>query len=257
MQIARSISRALNLNEDLTEAIALGHDLGHTPFGHAGERALDEILKVDGGFRHYEQSVRVVNVLERNGQGLNLTLEVCDGIKNHSGSNVAKTLEGKIVKFADKIAYINHDIDDSLSAKIISEEDIPFDIKKILGFSFKERIDTMIKSVINNSMDKNEINMDKSVFDAMYKLREFLFSSVYFNPKISGQENKINALIKSLFDYYVKNPKKLPSEYQGYIETDGIRRAVTDYIAGMTDRYAIEMYQCLFVPKSFTISKNE
>lgn len=257
MQIARSIARALKLNEDLTEAISLGHDLGHTPFGHAGERALHEIFSKDGGFDHAEQSVRVVRVLEKDGKGLNLTDEVCDGIQNHSTGYRAKTLEGRIVNLADKIAYINHDIDDAISAGVLSADEIPKELTEIFGGTGRERIDTMIRSVVDYSKDSNDIKMEPEAFSAMYQLRKFLFSSVYNNPKVRGEEPKVHSLIMQLFEYFVSHPEKLPCDYSFVIERDGARIAVRDYIAGMTDRYAIEIFKSLFVPKSFTMKGND
>ena len=246
-QIARIIARALSLNEDLTEAAALGHDLGHTPFGHAGEAAIQVCFSSD--FTHYKQSLRVVEKLENNGEGLNLTYEVKDGILNHTGKCMASTLEGIIVKFADRIAYINHDIDDACRAGILSNDDIPKEISEVLGTRHSERINTMVTSVINASYDKPYINMTDEVGDAMDKLREFLFDRVYLNPVAKGEESKAQEMLVKLFEYYVKNPQKMPSFYLKYAEDEGIERCVCDFISGMTDRYAIETYQDLFVPK--------
>jgi len=254
MQIARSIARSLNLNEDLTEAISLGHDLGHTPFGHAGERALNEIFASCGGFDHADQSVRVVRVLEKEGKGLNLTDEVCDGIQNHSTGHTAFTLEGRIVNIADKIAYINHDIDDAISAGVLAADAIPKEMTDFFGNTGRERIDSMVRFVVDYSRDKDNIQMEPEAFKQMYQLRRFLFENVYNNPKVRGEEPKVHSLIHQLFEYFIKHPYELPPENAFVIERDGEHRAVCDYIAGMTDRYAIEIYKSLFVPKSFTMN---
>ncbi|MBR2336137.1 MAG: deoxyguanosinetriphosphate triphosphohydrolase [Clostridia bacterium] len=246
-QIARIIARALRLNEDLTEAAALGHDLGHTPFGHAGEAALQECY--DASFTHYKQSLRVVEKLENNGAGLNLTFEVRDGIVNHTGSNMASTLEGIIVKYADRIAYINHDIDDAVRAGILTVDDIPRDIIEVLGREHSERINTMVTSVIDNSYDRPEIKMSDEVAVATNALRSYLFEHVYLNPMAKGEEAKAQEMLVKLFEYYVKNPEKLPQSYYKNIESEGVERCVCDFVSGMTDRYAIETYNDLFVPK--------
>ncbi|MBQ2391341.1 MAG: deoxyguanosinetriphosphate triphosphohydrolase [Clostridia bacterium] len=247
-QIARTISRALFLNEDLTEAIAMGHDLGHTPFGHAGERALNSCL--DGGFRHYEQSVRVVQKLEKSGKGLNLTYEVEDGILKHTNMDAA-TREGQIVRLADRIAYMNHDIDDSIKAGILTEEDIPIEIRQGLGFSKSARIDTMTKAVISHGA--KEIGTDEYITELMDKLHKFMFDAVYTNPIAKGEESKAQSLIITLFDYFSKNPDKLPEEYHFISNTEGPKRASADYIAGMTDRYVVNIYNSLFIPKSWMV----
>ena len=246
-QIARIIARALRLNEDLTEAAALGHDLGHTPFGHAGESALQTCY--DPEFTHYRQSLRVVEKLEKDGAGLNLTWEVRDGIVNHTGSNMASTLEGVIVKFADRIAYINHDIDDAVRAGILSIDDIPRDIIDVLGKGHSERINTMVTSLIDNSYDKPVISMSDEVGRATNNLRTFLFENVYLNPRAKGEEIKAQEMLIKLFEYYVANPEKLPSTYYKNLENEGVERCVCDFVSGMTDRYAIETYNDLFVPK--------
>jgi len=246
-QIARTIARALALNEDLTEAIALAHDLGHTPFGHAGERALNDCAEF--GFRHYEQSVRVVDRIEKEGQGLNLTDEVLNGIVRHTTGEQAYTLEGRIVRMADRIAYINHDIDDAVRAGILSEEDIPLDIRQKLGFSKSERIDTLVNSVIRAS--GNDILMEADCFDKYDKLHKFLFDSVYTNPIAKCEEYKVGDMIRWLFSYYVRNSNKLPSEYNEIREKEGVERAAVDHIAGMTDRYATLTFTNLFVPHSW------
>lgn len=247
-QIARTMARALRLNEDLTEAAALGHDLGHTPFGHAGEDALQKIYSPD--FTHYKQSLRVVEKLENDGAGLNLTWEVRDAILNHTGDCVASTPEGVLIKLADRIAYINHDIDDARRAGILKESDIPVDICRVLGYSHSQRINTMVTSVISSSMDSGEMKMSPEVHEATMKLRKFLFEYVYHNPIAKSQENKSKDLVSALFDYYVKNPDKMPPLHKRMM-ADGVdpERCACDFIAGMTDRYAIEVYNELFVPR--------
>ena len=247
-QIARTIARALRLNEDLTEAIALGHDLGHTPFGHAGERAIAEIT---GGFTHYEQSVRVCRAIEKNGNGLNLTYEVLDGIKCHTKGEWASTLEGRIVRFSDRIAYINHDIDDAIRAGIITADDLPKRAVELLGNSKSSRINTMVLSVVNNSTD--DIKMDDETFTIYEMLHDFLFERVYRNPVAKGEEGKVYGIIKGLYDYFCENPQKLGGEYVEILKRDGIQRAVTDYIAGMTDHFAVETYKDIYIPKSWDI----
>lgn len=250
-QIARIIARALRLNEDLTEAAALGHDLGHTPFGHAGESAMQELFSKE--FTHYRQSLRVVEKLENNGKGLNLTWEVRDGIVNHTGKSMASTLEGVIVKFADRIAYINHDIDDACRAGILRPEDIPADLRAVLGETHGQRIDTMVTSVIRASTDSPEIRMDPEVRDATDRLRAFLFESVYTNPIAKGEEGKARGLIAALFGYFVEHPEKMPDLYRRIAEEEGAPRSACDYISCMTDRYAIETYKELFVPKFWRV----
>ncbi|MBE6597301.1 MAG: deoxyguanosinetriphosphate triphosphohydrolase [Ruminococcaceae bacterium] len=246
-QIARIISRALRLNEDLTEAAALGHDLGHTPFGHAGETVMQKCFSPE--FTHYRQSIRVVEKLEKNGKGLNLTHEVKDGILNHTGKNMASTLEGIIVKYADRIAYINHDIDDARRAGILTVEDIPKDIREILGDGHSARINTMVTSVIRASENKNEITMLPEVNEATNKLRAFLFETVYLNPTAKGEENKAMELLAALFDYFVKYPEKMPEQYIRNLDSEPVERCVCDYVSGMTDRYAIDLYNELFIPR--------
>ena len=245
--IARTISNALCLNGDLTEAVALAHDLGHTPFGHAGENAMRKCFDPD--FSHYAQSLRVVETLENEGEGLNLTWEVRDGIVNHTGSNMASTLEGVIVKYADRIAYINHDIDDACRAGILSTEDIPLELRQKLGDKHSDRINTMVMSIIKSSSDRNVITMESDIQEATNTLREFLFESVYRNPIAKSEESKAQDMLMFLFDYYVKNPDKLPPLYQKRREIDPIERCVCDFISGMTDRYAIEVFTDICVPK--------
>ena len=241
-QIARAIARYLYLNEDLTEAAALGHDLGHTPFGHSGERALDEICP--HGFKHNEQSLRVADKLEN----LNLTMEVRDAIVNHTGKLKAKTLEGQIIKYADRIAYINHDIDDAIRAGILNKEDIPKHLTDILGETHSKRIDTMIRSVVAHGIE-NDIGFTEPCGEATMELREFMFSRVYRNSKAKSEDGKVVEMIQHLYDYYKKNVDKLPAEYSKFIDEDGIDRVVCDYIACMTDRYALTKYEELFIPK--------
>ena len=246
-QIARTVARALRLNEDLVEATALGHDLGHTPFGHAGEDAMRQCYDAD--FSHYKQSLRVVDRLEKNGCGLNLTWEVRDGIVNHTGSHLASTLEGVIVKFADRIAYINHDIDDACRAGILTLDDIPREIGEVLGNTHSARINTMVRSLVKTSFDRPYIAMEDEVQKATDALRAFLFEYVYMNPVAKSQENKSKDMLVRLFEYYVKHADALPKLYRENIEEEGIDRCVCDFISGMTDRYAIEAYKELFVPK--------
>ena len=250
-QIARSIARALNLNEDLTEAIALGHDLGHTPFGHAGERTLNSLCPM--GFAHYKQSIRVVEFLEKDGQGLNLTWEVRDGILNHRTSGNPSTLEGKAVRISDKIAYINHDIDDGIRAGILEESDIPSEYTDVLGNSTKERLNTMISDIIMNSIGKNDLVMSEPVHKAMTDLRKFMFESLYLNPTAKSEEAKADKLITELYRYYVANTDKLPDTYKRFITEFDERpeQVVCDYIAGMSDQYSISKFQEIFVPKAW------
>jgi len=250
VQIARTMARAMALNEDLTEAAALGHDLGHTPFGHSGERALDAIM--DGGFRHYEQSVRVVDRLERGGNGLNLTYEVRDGILKHSGSNKAATLEGQLVKFADRIAYINHDTDDACRAGIITAKDIPAELNEILGSTHSHRITAMVSAVIAGGTE-GDICMVEPYGSAMLSLRQFMFDRVYKSHKAKSEDGKVSLLIEYLFQYYKKNPKALPSENYRMIESDGLERCICDHIAGMTDRYAISTFEEIYVPRVWSL----
>ena len=247
-QIARSISRALKLNEDLTEAAALGHDLGHTPFGHAGERALADACSF--GFTHYEQSVRIVEKLEKDGRGLNLTKEVRDGILNHRTSGHPSTLEGKVVRLSDKIAYINHDIDDAIRAGILREEHIPQKYRDILGENTKTRLNTLIHDIVCNSQGKADIIMSERIGTAMRELRKFMFDSVYTNPVAKGQEKKAENMIKELYDYYLSHQEALPAEYTYYIHELGEEpeRVVCDYIAGMSDQYSVMKFEEIFVP---------
>ena len=247
-QIARSIARSLALNEDLAEAIALGHDLGHTPFGHAGEYALGEVCP--HGYKHAEQSVRVVERLENDGKGLNLTWEVRDGIACHT-SGTAATLEGRVVRFSDKIAYMNHDFDDAVRAGVLREDDLPWEIKYAIGRSRTERINAFIHSLIENSSD--DIRMSKGIQSAYDSLRAFLFETVYTNPAAKSEEGKAKELLKRLYAYYISHPDELPEEYRLIAQQSDIDRAACDYISGMTDRYAVTVYQNLFIPRSWSV----
>ena len=242
-QVARTIARSLMLNEDLTEAIALGHDLGHTPFGHAGERALDRMMK--SGFSHNKQSLRVADVLE----DLNLTMEVRDGILCHTGDKLADTLEGRIVQIADRIAYINHDIDDALRAGIITQNDLPVDVLTVLGTTHGKRIDTLIRDVIQNSTDKNEISMSQQIGLVMNQLRKYMFENIYsLKSEAKKEELKAEEIVCRLFSYYMENIQKLPADYSKMRGEYPDEQLVCDYIAGMTDRYAINEYVKLFIP---------
>lgn len=252
-QNARTIARALRLNEDLTEAIALGHDLGHTPFGHCGERALNKVC--DEGFEHHIQSIRVVEMLEKHGEGLNLTKEVRDGIFNHQTVGKPSTLEGKIVRLSDKIAYINHDIDDAIRGHIITEEEIPKEYTDILGHSSRKRLNTLIHDIIINSDGKNDIVMSSEIEKAMLNLRKYMFKNVYTNPIAKAQEGKAEHMIMELFEYYMDNTKLLPEEYIYMInyKDQSVQRVVCDYVAGMTDRYAIAKFKEIVIPNSWNI----
>ncbi|OUQ24504.1 deoxyguanosinetriphosphate triphosphohydrolase [Flavonifractor sp. An135] len=250
-RIARTIAQGLALNEDLTEAAALGHDLGHTPFGHAGERALNSILP--GGFEHNVQSLRVVERLEGDGEGLNLTWEVRNGILCHTGEEQPATLEGKILRLADRIAYINHDIDDAIRGGILYPMDIPLKPCQVLGFTHGERIDTLVSDVITQSAGKNDIEQSEECRTAMAELRAFLFDAVYHNPAAKGEEGKAEDMLCRLFETYHADPDRLPDEFQDIRWNEGVDRAVCDYIAGMTDKYAVEQFMALAVPKAWTV----
>ena len=250
-QNARTIAKALRLNEDLVEAIGLGHDLGHTPFGHAGERALNEICPQ--GFAHHKQSVRVVQRLEKDGRGLNLTFEVRDGILNHQTKGTPATMEGQIVRLSDKIAYINHDIDDAIRGGILSENDIPLKYRKILGSTTRERLNTMIHDVITQSMGKSSITMSEEIMEATKGVRTFLFENVYTHPVAKGEEHKVIHLIQDIYDYYMKHIQCLPKlNLQILNEGESKERVVCDYIAGMTDSYLVQKYEEHFIPKAWT-----
>lgn len=244
-QIARTIARALGLNEDLTEAIALGHDLGHTPFGHAGEEALNDVFPP--GFKHNEQSLRTVDVLEQ-GRGLNLTWEVRDGILNHTGPGLSPFLEGQIVKISDRIAYINHDIDDAIRAEIIKESQLPQDCLEILGREHRVRINTMVMDIIQQSWDQPRIAMSKEIQEAMDRLRSFLFANVYIGSAAKLEEEKAKGVVRELYRHLTANPHLLPEEWQASAARDGVERAAVDYIAGMTDRYALKVFEKFFLP---------
>ena len=253
-QNARTIAKALRLNEDLVEAIALGHDLGHTPFGHAGERALDEICPL--GFDHSKQSLRMVDVLEKDGLGLNLTMEVRDGILNHQTSGNPFTLEGKIVRLSDKIAYIHHDMDDAIRGGILTEDDVPISIREVIGYTTGERLDHFIHDTVTFSGGKNDILMSDEVWKAMKELREFMFERVYMNPDVKSEERKAESLMKTLYEYYLKHLDRLPREYLQMINMGESRdRVACDYVASMTDRYAIALYEELFIPKSWPTAR--
>ncbi len=250
-RIARTIARALRLNEDLTEAAAMGHDLGHTPFGHAGELALTEVMGTP--FHHNEQSLRVVDKLEKDGRGLNLSYEVRRGILCHSGPDVAETLEGQIVRLSDRIAYINHDIDDAVRAGILTNSDIPREIAAVLGETHSERINTLVSDVVASSMDKPVIAMTPSIEAAMLELRSFMFEHVYRNPVAKGEEVKARRIIQELYKYYMAHPEKLPPDFRPQLDLEGMPRVVCDYVAGMTDKYAVFKFEEIFVPTGWAI----
>ena len=252
-QNARTVAKALRLNEDLTEAIALGHDLGHTPFGHAGERALDRCCAE--GFRHNEQSLRVVEFLEKDGKGLNLTWEVRDGILNHQTRSMPSTLEGKIVRLSDKIAYIHHDMDDAIRAKVLTEEDIPKELRNTLGASTTKRLDTMIHDVITNSSGKPEISMSDEIYEATLELRRFMFENVYLNPVVKHEEKKAENLVENLYEYYLREFQNIPEEYRFLTDVKNIGkdRLVCDFVSSMSDRYAINIFNSIYMPKSWAL----
>ena len=252
-QIARTLARALNLNEDLVEAIALGHDLGHTPFGHNGEEVLDKIH--EGGFKHNEQSLRVVDVLEstQSRRGMNLTEEVRDGIVNHTGANMPFTLEGQIVKISDRIAYINHDIDDAIRSGVISINDIPSSSLELFGMTHRERINNMVEDVVKNSDGRDMILQSPEYKEELDNLRRFMFANVYKSSRVKREEDlaKVEVVLSSLYKHYIDNPDQLPEDMQLIAETDGKAEAAKDYVAGMTDRFALATYTDLFVPKGW------
>ncbi len=249
-QIARSIARALSLNEDLSEAIALGHDLGHTPFGHSGERILNKLCPL--GFEHNVQSLRVVDVLEKDGAGLNLTWEVRDGIINHKKSGKPATLEGKCVSLADRIAYINHDLDDALRAGILTLNDVPSNIIKVLGKSSKERINTAITSIYENSAGRNEVKMDSQVEKASEELRDFMFDRVYLSGSAKGEEEKAERMLTAMYAHFLKNTDELPKTYIELLESYPKETVVCDYLSSMTDRYALYIFNGIYVPRGWT-----
>ncbi len=251
-QNARTVAKALRMNEDLVEAIALGHDLGHTPFGHAGERALNAVCRE--GFEHAEQSVRIVDILEKNGQGLNLTMEVRDGILNHQTKGMPFTLEGRIVRICDKIAYIHHDMDDAIRAGILTEKDVPRDICAVVGYSTGERLDNFIHDLITNSYDKADITLSPPVAKAMKDLRSFMFENVYTNPDAKSEENKAEMLIQTLFNYFRHHAELLPEDLKNLINRgESEERVVCDYIASMTDRFAMSKFEEIYIPKSWHV----
>jgi dGTPase len=248
-QIARTIARALRLNEDLTEAIALGHDLGHTPFGHAGEHILNKLSS--SGFKHYLQSVRVVEKLERGGKGLNLTWEVRDGIEHHTTGELPSTLEGQVVRLSDRIAYINHDIDDAIRAGVLSEAEIPISVQETLGKTPSKRINALILDTVFNSLNKKQIVMSYEINNSFDLIHKFMFDKVYTNPAAKSEEFKVQYIIRHLYEYFMDNIQKLPSDYFNNVEHCGAETAVIDYIAGMTDHYAIQLYNEIFIPGSW------
>ena len=250
-RIARGIARGLGLNVDLTEAIAMGHDLGHTPFGHAGEVALTECIGKP--FRHNEQSLRVVDELENNGLGLNLTYEVRMGILGHTGQHIPETLEGQIVRRADRIAYVNHDIDDAVRAGILSASDIPRDISVVLGDTHGQRIDTLVWDMVQTSRETGGIYLSSEVDKALDDLRTFMFEKVYRNPVAKGEESKAKVMLQKLFDYYVNHPEALPEDFHPQMSFEGMERTVCDYIAGMTDHYAVDKYTEIFIPAGWHV----
>lgn len=250
-RIARTMTRALGLNEDLAEAIAMGHDLGHTPFGHAGEAALSACLGKP--FRHNEQSLRVVDYLENDGRGLNLSNEVRLGILGHTGDYIPQTLEGQVVRRSDQIAYVNHDIDDAVRAGILSDDDLPKEIVAILGATHKERINTLVCDLIFTSREAGAICLTPKVDEALKELRSFMFDRVYRNPVAKGEESRAKAMLQKLFEYYISHPEALPEDFQPQLSFDGMERTVCDYIAGMTDNYAVNKFTELFVPAGWNI----
>lgn len=251
-QNARTIAKALRLNEDLVEAIALGHDLGHTPFGHAGERVLNEIYK--GGFKHNKQSVRIVEKLEKDGKGLNLTWEVRDGILNHQTSTTPHTLEGKIVRLSDKIAYVNSDFDDAIRAHILKEDAIPLEIRKTLGFTTKARLNCMVHDIITNSKDKNDIMMSAECAEAFQDLRAFMFTNLYTNSIAKVEEEKAAIMLRQLYQYYMEHPELLPEKFiKMHEEGATLGRVTCDFISGMTDQYAITKFSEFYLPKAWQV----
>jgi len=251
-RIARTIARGLDLNEDLTEAIALGHDLGHTPFGHAGERALNELMADFGGFRHYDQSLRVVDILEKDGNGLNLTFEVRDGIVRHTVDPLAATLEGQVVRLADRVAYVNHDTDDAVRAGILSESDIPGEIANVLGNGYSARIDTITRDIIRESLGKPILTMSPGVYFVLDSFHTFMYENVYKNPKAKSEESKVLGMLEGIFRAYTTQPEKLPPEYKIIAEREGLERAVCDYISGMTDKYAVDTFSRIYIPSAWS-----
>jgi len=250
-RIARTIAKALNYNEDLAEAIAMGHDLGHTPFGHAGEVALTQAMGQP--FRHNEQSLRVVDILENGGEGLNLTYEVRMGILGHTGDRIPETLEGQIVRWADRYAYVNHDIDDAVRAGILSNDNIPRSISRVLGSTHSQRINSLVCDTITASREAGRICLSPQVEKALNDLREFMFENVYRNPVAKGQEQKAKGMLQRMYEYYYTHPEALPEDFQPQLSFDGMERTVCDYIAGMTDNYAVDKYTELFIPSGWQV----
>ncbi len=250
-RIVRIIAKALNLNEDLAEAAAMGHDLGHTPFGHAGEVALSEAMGQP--FRHNEQSLRVVDILENGGEGLNLTYEVRMGILGHTGPFIPETMEGQIVRWADRMAYVNHDIDDAIRAGILDRTDIPKFVLKTLGTTHSARINTLVCDMITASREEGKIVLSPQVEKALQELREFMFERVYRNPVAKGEETKAREMLKRLYEYYYTHPEALPEDFQPQMSLEGMERTVCDYIAGMTDNYAVDKYTEIFIPTGWNV----
>ncbi len=250
-QIARSIANMLGLNEDLTEAISLGHDLGHTPFGHAGERTLNKLNP--NGFKHNIQSGRVVDILENGGKGLNLTREVVDGIINHKTNSSPKTLEGKAVSIADKIAYINHDIDDAIKGGIITKEDLPKTTKELLGLTSRERINTMLFSILKESEGKNKVAMEEEIYLATFELRNFMFERVYNDKTFKEEEKRADRMLTALYEYYFDNTDKLPQNYQNMLLSESKETVLCDYISGMSDIYAVNTFKEIFIPNNWKL----
>jgi len=252
-RIGRTIARSLGLNEDLAEAIALGHDIGHTPFGHAGERALSRLLSDEGGFKHNEQSHRIIECLELSGNGLNLTYEVKNGVLNHTGDVKPDTPEGNVIRIADRIAYVNHDLDDSIRAGILRETEVPEEILCALGAKHGIRLNTLILDLINESEKSGEIAFSPPIAFVFDAFRDFMFKSVYVNMKAKREESKVFGIISEIFHYYLNAPDELPEEYRRASMQDGLKRAVSDYISGMTDKYAMHIYEMLFIPEAWQV----
>ena len=252
-RVSRTIARGLRLNEDLADAIALAHDLGHTPFGHAGERALDEILADEGGFKHNEQSLRIIDCIESNGRGINLTFETRDGVLCHTGDKIPQTPEGNIVRAADRIAYVNHDLDDALRADVLRETDVPEEILCVLGETNGKRLNTLILDAIRESEKKSEITFSPHIAFVFDTFREFMYEKVYYNMKAKSEERKVFGIINEIFRHYYKTPDEMPEEYQRVSLQDGLKRAVGDYISGMTDKYAVHIYEKLFIPETWQV----
>ena len=251
-QNARTIAKALRLNEDLVEAIALGHDLGHTPFGHAGEFVLNGLC--DEGFHHNEQSVRIVEKLEKDGKGLNLTWEVRDGMLNHRTSGTPHTLEGQVVRLCDKISYIHHDMDDAQRAGIITEDDIPVTLRMLLGYTTRERLNTFVHDIIESSMEKNHIEMSSEIYEAMMDLRKIMFQNVYDHPEAKKEEKKAIKMLKKLYTYYIEKPDEMSAEYRQMMKKgESKTQVVFDYMAGMTDQYSMAKFRKIYIPKAWEV----